>query len=416
MSTVCQLMRDNSRTLTASELLLLRSMLLAMGSDVRIVLIKLADRLHNLRTLSALPLLKQQRMAQQTLELFAPLANRLGIWSWKAEIEDICFACLHPQEHQALEQQAQQQGRGEQGVAEAVAALDSALRAAGVQFEDLCGRPKNLYSIFLKMQKKEKTLEQICDMRGLRLICADEASCYAALEVVHSLWRERGGRHFKDYIRNPKPNGYQSIHTVVEDEAGNCLEVQIRTAAMHQHAEFGVAAHWRYKEDDSSSGNEAAPGGAKKAWTLPAQQQAQVEWARFCLSWIAERPDTKIRVTQQSSHADGGGCTSCCTANGPTPVGHAASACSPAALTDPWGCWRTGQCQFPSHVGGCAFANFPWRRSDSEGSDEESKGSKVVIVWEEDEVGNMDPFLVQTIFLTSASPWSQLHSQSPDCR
>ena len=389
MSTVCQLMRDNARTLDGSEILLLRSMLLAMGSDVRIVLVKLADRLHNLRTLYALPPHKQQRIAQQTLELFAPLANRLGIWSWKAEMEDICFAYLHPEEHALLEQQVKQQGKDEEGVMAAISSLDRALREKGVRFEDLSGRPKNLYSIFMKMQKKEKTLDQIFDVRGLRLICSDEASCHAALDVVHSLWQKKGGRHFKDYISNPKANGYQSIHTVVEDETGNCLEVQIRTADMHQHAEYGVAAHWRYKEDDSK-----AESGAKKSWSLPAQQQAQVEWARFCLSWIAEKPDTKMRIAKPAAHgtlpACGHAALSQCTSTGCGATGSGAGGGGDGhslVAADAWACWRSGQCRFPEHAEGCAYAKFPFARPPP-WMEKESEDPVVVIVWEGENVSH----------------------------
>uniref|UniRef100_A0A7I4EBA8 RelA/SpoT domain-containing protein n=1 Tax=Physcomitrium patens TaxID=3218 RepID=A0A7I4EBA8_PHYPA len=257
----------------------LRTMILAMV-DVRVVLIKIADRLHNLRTLEALPSHKQIGIAKETLEIFAPLANRLGIWSWKAEMEDLCFKCLKPVDHENLSIRLSERCR-EGLVMSSIRYLDEALRVGGVQFIDLCGRPKNLYSVYKKMMKKKRSPDEILDVRGLRLIVTDEESCYQALEVVHQLWRCIPGKT-KDYIVDSKPNGCKSLHTVVIGSDGYPLEVQIRTMKMHHQAEYGLAAHWRYKEDNSEHS---------------AFSSERVEWARWVLTWQSEIMDTKLRVS-----------------------------------------------------------------------------------------------------------------------
>ncbi|BBN13859.1 hypothetical protein MPTK1_6g06980 [Marchantia polymorpha subsp. ruderalis] len=242
LSTFSQLARDNDTAGNPEEADRLRTMFIAMV-DVRVVLIKLADRLHNLRTLDFLSADKQIRIAEESLEIFAPLANRLGIWSWKAEIEDTCFKYLKPQEHQEL---ASKMAHGWQAnvVLSSIQQLEEALRVEGVEFTDICGRPKNLYSIYRKMLRKGRSIDEIFDVRGLRLIVKDKESCYAALEVVHRLWYNIP-KKCKDYISQPKSNGYQSLHTVIVGEDGHPLEVQIRTMEMHHQAEYGMAAHWR---------------------------------------------------------------------------------------------------------------------------------------------------------------------------
>ncbi|CAK9223095.1 unnamed protein product [Sphagnum troendelagicum] len=278
LSELSQLARDNQTISDAVEVNRLRTMILSMV-DVRVVLIKLADRLHNMRTLEALPVGKQLRIAGETLEVFAPLANRLGIWSWKAELEDLCFKYLKPDEYKQLATKLSDCCR-EEPVMSYIHQLDEALRSQGVQITDLCGRPKNLYSIFKKMTKKGRSFEEIYDVRGLRLVVADEKSCYDALHVVHQLWLHVPGK-FKDYVVEPKANGYQSLHTVVWGDDGYPLEVQIRTREMHRQAEFGLAAHWRYKEGDCKH----------SSFILQ-----RVEWARWVLTWHSEILDTKLRM------------------------------------------------------------------------------------------------------------------------
>jgi GTP pyrophosphokinase len=300
MSGVSQLHRDAHASLPRAEVDALRAMLLAMA-DVRVVLIKLADRLHNLRTVGALPPAAAARVAAETLEVFCPLASRLGVWRVKAELEDACFRVLHADEHAAVAGSLERAAEVA-GVAASRAALGAALAAAGVPALDLAGRPKNLYSIFRKMQRKGLPLADaraVLDARALRVVVRDEAACYAALATVHRLWAPLEGK-VKDYISEPKANGYRSLHTVVADAEGRPLEVQIRTPEMHAVAEFGVAAHWRYKEraaasedGSSSSGEEEGADGAHAPLHSDAEEAARfldatVAWGRFLLSWESE--------------------------------------------------------------------------------------------------------------------------------
>lgn len=225
----------------------LRKMFLAMSEDVRIVLIKLADRLHNMRTLHALPREKQLNIARETLEIFAPLANRLGIWQIKWELEDLCLRYLEPEVHHDLVVRLNERREERHAFLEDVRQkLHAELEEMGIQAE-ISGRSKHLYSIYKKMRRKERDLEQIFDVRALRVIVGNKAECYATLGVVHSLWRPIP-QEFDDYIANPKENNYQSLHTAVYGPGGKTLEVQIRDREMHGYAEYGIAAHWRYKE------------------------------------------------------------------------------------------------------------------------------------------------------------------------
>jgi len=238
----------------------LRQMLLAMTSDARIILVKLADRLHNMRTLRFMPPHKQLSIAEETLEIFAPLANRLGINHIKSELEDISFRYLEPERYLQLQRQVRmRQSERESYVKQSIKLLDGRLEQEGLKFE-LSGRSKHLYSIHRKMQRDHRNLDQIFDLMAIRTILdpepngsdmpseeAEKAACYRALGIVHSLWTPIPGR-FKDYVAVPKPNGYQSLHTTVIGLLGQPIEVQIRTRRMHEVAEFGVAAHWAYKE------------------------------------------------------------------------------------------------------------------------------------------------------------------------
>ncbi len=238
----------------------LRQMLLAMVSDVRVILVKLADRLHNMRTLKSMPLHKQERIARETLEIFAPLAHRLGINHIKNELEDLSFYYLEPERYEALQRQVRMRhAEREEYVNRAIELLESRLKAEGLKFE-VSGRSKHLYSIYRKMQRDGKSLDQIFDLLAIRAILEpgdasgnlsrddeEKALCYRALGIVHSLWTPIPGR-FKDYVAVPKPNGYQSLHTTVIGLRGQPIEVQIRTRRMHEVAEYGVAAHWAYKQ------------------------------------------------------------------------------------------------------------------------------------------------------------------------
>ena len=224
-----------------------RKMLLAFSRDLRVVLLRLASRLQTLRWHAASKLPCPEALATESLQVFAPLANRLGIWQIKWELEDLAFRFLQPQEYQRIAQLVdEKRAEREQGVAAAREALAALLAGAGLQ-ADVQGRPKHLYSIWKKMQGKGLPFERVFDTRALRVVVDDVAACYMALARVHEAWAPVDGE-FDDYIARPKPNGYQSLHTVVRGADGRPLEVQIRTRAMHEHAEHGVAAHWMYKE------------------------------------------------------------------------------------------------------------------------------------------------------------------------
>jgi guanosine-3',5'-bis(diphosphate) 3'-pyrophosphohydrolase len=225
----------------------LRKTFLAMGDDVRVVLIKLADRLHNMRTLGFMPEHKRKRIAKETLDIFAPLANRLGIWQIKWELEDLGFRYLNPDKYKEIAEQIQERRPDREVQIEAIKTnLVNLLDSHNIKAE-ISGRPKHIYSIYKKMTQKGKPFDLVRDVRAVRLIVPDVPSCYAALGVIHTHWRPIPGE-FDDYIAAPKDNFYQSLHTAVIYDDKRPLEVQIRTAEMHQNAEYGIAAHWRYKE------------------------------------------------------------------------------------------------------------------------------------------------------------------------
>ncbi|KAK0594863.1 hypothetical protein LWI29_001342 [Acer saccharum] len=245
LSQLSKLARENNTASKTVEADRLHTMFLAMA-DARAVLIKLADRLHNMMTLDALPLSKQQRFAKETLEIFVPLANRLGIYSWKEQLENLCFKHLNPDQHQQLLTKLEE-SFDEAMITSAIEKLERALKDKAISYHVISGRHKSLYGIHNKMLKKKLTIDQIHDIHGLRLIVENEEDCYKVLSIVHQLWAEVPGK-MKDYISHPKFNGYQSLHTVVKGEGMVPLEVQIRTKEMHLQADFGFAAHWRYKE------------------------------------------------------------------------------------------------------------------------------------------------------------------------
>jgi len=233
----------------------LRRMFLAMASDIRVVLVKLADRLHNMRTLGALKPEKQQRIARETRDIYAPLANRLGIGRFKWELEDLAFKILEPEAFREIQQQvASKRSDRESRLGVTVQLLRDRLRAVGLEACEVSGRPKHLYGIWSKMQRQQKAFHEIYDVAAVRILCPSLEGCYRALAVVHDTFRPIPGR-FKDYIGLPKPNGYQSLHTAVIGRH-RPIEVQIRTREMHQVAEYGIAAHWKYKEGGSPADND----------------------------------------------------------------------------------------------------------------------------------------------------------------
>lgn len=238
---------SSNPTRSASQAEALRKMLLAIASDARLVFIRLADQLNQLRNAKAMPAAEVERLARETREIFAPLANRLGIWQLKWELEDLSFRYLNPEAYKRIAGWlATKRADRERYINEVQAELRAALDKAGVKAE-IAGRPKHIYSIWRKMQRKGLNFEQIYDVRAVRIMVENIADCYAALGVVHSLWPFIPGE-FDDYIATPKDNHYRSLHTAVIGPGKLPLEVQIRTRDMHEHAELGVAAHWRYKE------------------------------------------------------------------------------------------------------------------------------------------------------------------------
>ncbi len=262
----------------------LRKMFLAMVEDPRVVLIKLADRLHNMRTIAAMPDDRQAFKARETLEIYAPLAGRLGIGSFKGELEDLAFRVLQPEKYRELAAAIEKSGGSRQKYLDKVIrTLRRALSEAGVPAE-IYGRQKHLYSIYRKMQQKQRPFDQIFDVVGVRIITEEVMQCYAVLGVIHSLWRPIPGE-FDDYIATPKESMYQSLHTAVIAEQGRPLEIQIRTRLMHEIAEHGIAAHWRYKE------------GGKRDET----SEYRVAWLRQLLEWRDDVADAQEFVESMKS-------------------------------------------------------------------------------------------------------------------
>jgi guanosine-3',5'-bis(diphosphate) 3'-pyrophosphohydrolase len=230
-----------------------RKMLMAMSQDVRVMIIKLADRLHNMRTLAVMRPEKQKRISRQTLEIYAPIAERLGLYSWAQELQDLCFRYLYPKRHSAISKAlAQRQGNRKRVVEKLTQALQTTLDQSNLEDFTVQGRRKTVFSIYKKMSKKHRSFDEIHDLYGFRIIVKSADDCYRALGVVHNVYKPIPGR-FADYIAIPKANGYQSLHTVVFGPLGDNIEVQIRTIAMDHIAEAGVAAHWIYKSDASES-------------------------------------------------------------------------------------------------------------------------------------------------------------------
>ncbi len=252
----------------------LRKTFLAMNEDIRVVLVKLADRLHNMRTLGFKPPEKRQRIARETLEIFAPLANRLGIWRLKSELEDLSFRYSEPEAYRELALQiAEHEPEREKMMDRILDEVKTALKQDGIEGE-VSGRPKHIYSIYKKMQRKAVSFAEVYDVRAVRVIVKDKPTCYHTLGVIHNLWKPIPGQ-FDDYIATPKDNLYQSLHTSVLYADGRPLEVQIRTPDMHEQAEFGIAAHWRYKE--GSKRDEA--------------YEKHIQWLRKMMEWRQDVSD-----------------------------------------------------------------------------------------------------------------------------
>src|SRR5712675_813141 len=266
----------------AQQAATLRKMLVAMAKDIRVLLIKLADRLHNMRTIASLPEAKQQRIAQETLDIYAPLAHRLGIQDVKWQLEDLAFAVLYPKRYIEIEAMVlQAAGEREEYLEEVVGAVRSRLDQLQINAE-VTGRPKHYWSIYEKMVVRGKEFAEINDLVGVRVIVESVKDCYGALGSIHALWRPVQGR-FKDYIAMPKFNLYQSLHTTVVGPQGRAVEFQIRTSEMHRRSEYGVAAHWGYKEQRN-----------------PAED---LVWLQRIVDWQSEPPDpAEFMKSLQTAH------------------------------------------------------------------------------------------------------------------
>ena len=250
-----------------------RKMLLAMAVDLRIILIRLASRLQSLRWFAFSKTPCSYDYAKETMELYTPLANRLGIWQLKWEMEDLAFRFLMPDTYKTIAKQLEEKrAERETFISHIVASLTTSLLEMGIP-ADVNGRPKHIYSIYNKMRNKNLAFDQLYDIRALRVIVDDERSCYSTLALIHAMWTPVANE-FDDYISRPKPNGYRSLHTVVADESGRTFEIQIRTAEMHHFAEFGMAAHWHYKE-----------AGAKGGQVAVSAEQQKMTWMRQLLEW-----------------------------------------------------------------------------------------------------------------------------------
>ncbi len=262
----------------------LRKMFLAMVDDIGVVLIKLADRLHNMRTLDSMRPDKQVRISQQTMEIYAPLANRLGIWQVKSELEDLAFKYLHPEQYRHITDELERRGaESEIALQQIIDQLGGLLAEAGIHAE-MYGRKKHIYSIYRKMNRKNRAFDEIYDVIGIRIIVDDVTQCYTALGLVHGKWHPVPGE-IDDYIATPKESMYQSLHTAVIGPAGHPVEIQIRTWEMHHVAEYGIAAHWRYKEGSRSD----------------QRLEAKITWLRQLMDWRDEVADAEEFVESLKS-------------------------------------------------------------------------------------------------------------------
>ena len=266
-----------------------RKMMVAMASDIRVILIKLADRLHNMRTIDAMPKQKQIDKARETLDIYAPIAHRLGIHAIKWELEDLAFQTLHPRKYNEIKTLvAQQRDDRERYVNRPVSTSPRSCIDVGITAE-ISGRAKHFYSIYSKMTKKGREFNEIYDLTAMRVIVGSVKDCYGAVGVIHSLWKPLPGR-FKDFIAMPKFNMYQSLHTTVIGPEGRPLEIQIRTRAMHDLAEFGIAAHWMYKEGATPTGRAPGKAGGDAALRDP---DGKLKWLRSLVDWQKDVSDPR---------------------------------------------------------------------------------------------------------------------------
>ena len=274
---VTKISRIEVESLTDEQSQTIRKMFVAMSKDIRVIVIKLADRLHNMRTLMALPEDRRIFKARETLEIYAPIAHRLGIESIKWELEDLAFFFLEPNKYkQVARMVTESRSQREEYINEVIKVIREELVHVGINAQ-IAGRPKHLYSIYQKMMQQGKGFSEIYDLIAVRIIVDTEPACYTALGAVHNLWHPIPGR-FKDYIAMPKPNRYRSLHTTVIGPAARPLEVQIRTEEMHRVSEYGVAAHWRYKENTSASNDEI---------------DRYIQWLREMIDWQDETRDPR---------------------------------------------------------------------------------------------------------------------------
>ena len=281
---VTKLSKFNFSSKTERQAENFRRMFLAMAKDIRVIVVKLADRLHNMRTLEFLPPEKQRAIARETREIFAPLANRLGIWHLKWELEDLTFKYLEQESYRTIQGLvAERRTDREARIEKVIDIVCNRLNKLGIHPIEVKGRPKHLYGIYQKMQRQNKEFKQIYDIAALRIIVNTKDECYRALAVVHDAFRPIPGR-FKDYIGLPKPNLYQSLHTTVVSLNGRPLEIQIRTLEMHHIAEYGIAAHWKYKETGSSHHTELS------------QDDEKFTWLRQLLDWQKDLQDDQEYV------------------------------------------------------------------------------------------------------------------------
>lgn len=273
---VTKLNKLNYKSSEAFQAENLRKMILAMNNDIRVIIVKLADRLHNLRTLEYMNEEKRKQKAQETIEIYAPLAGRLGIFKIKWELEDLSLRYLDPEGYYDLvEKINKKRSEREKEINEIIKKISEELDKQGLHY-DISGRPKNFYSIYKKMKGKSKSFETIYDLIAVRILLDTVKDCYAVLGIVHSMWKPLPGR-FKDYIAMPKPNMYQSLHTTVISDTGEIFEIQIRTYEMHEVAEYGIAAHWKYK------------GGKAQGKDV----DSKLDWLRQLLEWQKDLKDPK---------------------------------------------------------------------------------------------------------------------------
>lgn len=266
---------DNKEEAQAENL---RKMFLAMSKDIRVLIIKLADRLHNMRTLKFMKPEKQKEKSQETLDIYAPLASRLGIYTIKFELEDIALKYLHPEDFEELSKEVSaKKDQREEFINQTMEEIKDAMKDMNLKY-DITGRSKHIYSIYKKMRLQNKQLDEIFDLTAIRIIVETVRDCYAVLGIVHTMWKPIPGR-FKDYIAMPKANMYQSLHTTVLGDNGEPFEIQIRTYEMHRVAEYGIAAHWKYKEGKSSKDSNS--------------EEMKLAWLRQTLEWQQEVNDPK---------------------------------------------------------------------------------------------------------------------------